>query len=186
MSFQAYLDNIKAKTGLGPDEFTALARAKGLAGPDAKAGPVIAWLKQDYGLGHGHSMAIYSIVRNDGRPSPAPDDRVAKLFGGGKAKWRPLYDQIVAAAQTFGADVGISPADTYVSLVRDGKKFAIVQPAAGHLDIGIKRKGVKATTRFAEAGSWNTMVTHRARVEDAGEIDAELNAWLREAYVAAA
>jgi hypothetical protein len=70
MSFQAYLDTIKAKTGLGPDDFTTLAQAKGLAGPQVKAGAVIAWLKQDYGLGHGHSMAIYSILkRKTSRPS---------------------------------------------------------------------------------------------------------------------
>jgi hypothetical protein len=186
MSFQGYLDTIKAKTGKGPDDFRALAKAKGLVGPDLKAGQVIAWVKEDFGLGHGHGMAIFSVLKNDGGPRPAPDDKVAKVFGGGKAKWRPLFNQLSSLAQTFGGDVGVSPGNTYVSLVRDGKKFAILQPAAGHLDIGIKRKGVEATRRFAEAGSWNTMVTHRTRITDAGEIDPDLTVWLRAAYEAAA
>jgi hypothetical protein len=45
MSFQAYLDTIKAKTGKTPDDFGALAARKGLLGPDVKAGEVVAWLK---------------------------------------------------------------------------------------------------------------------------------------------
>ena len=31
MSFQAYIDNIKAKTGKGPDDFRRLAAEKGFA-----------------------------------------------------------------------------------------------------------------------------------------------------------
>ena len=56
MSYQAYLDSIKAKTGKTPAEFRALAQDKGLLAPGVKAGEVVRWLKQDYGLGHGHAM----------------------------------------------------------------------------------------------------------------------------------
>ena len=52
MSFQAYLDNIEAKTGLTPRQFIALADERGF-GPETKVTPIVAWLKQDYGLGHG-------------------------------------------------------------------------------------------------------------------------------------
>ncbi len=47
MSFQAYLDNIKAKTGKTPDDFRSLAAQKGLT----KYGEILAWLKADFGLG---------------------------------------------------------------------------------------------------------------------------------------
>jgi hypothetical protein len=63
MSFQAYLDNIKAKTGKTPADFKKLAKEKGLFKPDMKAGEIIAWLKKDFGLGHGHSMAIYAAFK---------------------------------------------------------------------------------------------------------------------------
>lgn len=68
MSFQAYIDNIKAKTGLSPDDFKKLAHEKGfLEGgqlkPDLKAGQIITWLKDDYGLGHGHAMAIFATFK---------------------------------------------------------------------------------------------------------------------------
>jgi hypothetical protein len=66
MSFQAYIDTIFAKTGKTPEDFATLAKEKGLLGPDAKAGAVIAWLKEDFGLGHGHSMAIVQCFKNMG------------------------------------------------------------------------------------------------------------------------
>jgi Domain of unknown function (DUF4287) len=63
MSFQAYLDNIKAKTGKGPEEFRKLAAKKGFLKPLAKAGVIVAWLKEEYDLGHGHAMAIYALLK---------------------------------------------------------------------------------------------------------------------------
>lgn len=53
------------------------------------------------------------------------------------------------------------------------------------MDIGIKRKGVAPTERFEVAGSWNAMVTHRVRISDPQQIDAEVIAWLQQAYAAA-
>ena len=66
MSFQAYIDNIRAKTGKGPDDFIQLANEKGLLKPGAKAAAIVAWLKEDFGLGHGHSMAIYKLFKDAG------------------------------------------------------------------------------------------------------------------------
>jgi hypothetical protein len=68
MSFQAYLDNIKAKTGKGPDDFRHLARQKGFMQndelkPGVKAGEIVNWLKIDFQLGHGHAMAIYALFK---------------------------------------------------------------------------------------------------------------------------
>ncbi len=72
MSFQAYLDTIKKKTGKSPEQFRKLADKKGLLLPNAKAGDVLSWLKADFGLGHGHAMA--STQRSNGllsRSSPS-------------------------------------------------------------------------------------------------------------------
>ena len=60
MSFQAYIDNIKAKTGKTPEDFKKLAKKKGLLSPGVKAMQIANWLKEDFGLGHGHAMAIYA------------------------------------------------------------------------------------------------------------------------------
>jgi hypothetical protein len=63
MSFQAYLDNIQMKTGKTPNEFIALAKEKGFTDSEAKAGVIIAWLKEEYGLGHGHAMALVHVIK---------------------------------------------------------------------------------------------------------------------------
>lgn len=64
MSFQAYLDNIEAKTGKTPNDFIVLAKAKGFDEPSTKAGVIVAWLKEDFGLGHGHAMALVHAIKH--------------------------------------------------------------------------------------------------------------------------
>ena len=71
MSFQAYLDNIKVKTGKSADDFKKLAEKKGftkrgLMKPEIKAGEIVKWLKSDFGLGHGHAMAIVAVLKGRG------------------------------------------------------------------------------------------------------------------------
>ena len=68
MSFQAYLDNIKTKTGKTPEDFIKLAEQKGFLNKGKliegiKAGQIISWLKEDFKLGHGHAMAIYAVFK---------------------------------------------------------------------------------------------------------------------------
>ena len=182
MTYQAYLDSIKAKTGKTPDDFRKLAAEKGLT----KYPEIMAWLKSDFGLGHGHANVIAQLLANPEARKITPDERVAKLFAGKKEKWRKDYDALVAKLAGFGADVRVAPTNTYISLLRGGNKFGIIEPSAPErLDIGIKLKGVAPTERFEAAGSWNNMVTHRVRISDPNQIDVEVLAWLKQAYDAA-
>jgi hypothetical protein len=68
MSFQAYINNIEAKTGKGAAEFRELAEQKGFTQngelkPATKAGDIVKWLKDDFDLGHGHAMAIFALLK---------------------------------------------------------------------------------------------------------------------------
>lgn len=68
MSFQAYIDNIKTKTGKSPEDFKKIAEQKGfiIAGklnPKIKATEITNWLKADFDLGHGHAMAIFATFK---------------------------------------------------------------------------------------------------------------------------
>lgn len=68
MSFQAYLDNIEAKTGKKPADFKALATEQGFLvdgaiKPGVKATQITNWLKEEYELGHGHAMAVYAWLK---------------------------------------------------------------------------------------------------------------------------
>lgn len=69
MSFQAYLNNIKAKTGKSPEDFRKLAEQKGFTKngqikPAVKAGEIVKWLKDEFDLGHGHAMAVYALLKD--------------------------------------------------------------------------------------------------------------------------
>lgn len=66
MSFQAYIDNIKAKTGKTPEDFIKIAEKKGLTKPGVKAGEIVDWLKNDFDLGRGHAMALYAVFKSKG------------------------------------------------------------------------------------------------------------------------
>ena len=68
MSFQAYLNTIKSKTGKGPEDFRKMAEEKGFSQdgelkPGIKAGEIVDWLKEEFELGHGHAMAIYALLK---------------------------------------------------------------------------------------------------------------------------
>ena len=67
MSFQAYLDNIQAKTGKSLKDFQTLAEKKGFVKngkleAGIKAGQIVECLKTDFDLGHGHAMAMYAFL----------------------------------------------------------------------------------------------------------------------------
>lgn len=68
MSFQAYLDNIEAKTGKTPDQFRqwgvdrGFSTGQGLA-EGIKVGAIVAVLKDEFSLGHGHAMAIVALLK---------------------------------------------------------------------------------------------------------------------------
>ena len=61
MSFQAYLDAVETKTGHTPRELIKLAEQRGLDA-STKAGPILEWLKEEYGLGRGHGMAVVHVI----------------------------------------------------------------------------------------------------------------------------
>ncbi len=66
MSFQAYIDNIQAKTGKTPKELKDAAEKAGVYSPNMKAGDLVKFLADKYGLGHGHSMAIWAVFKQEG------------------------------------------------------------------------------------------------------------------------
>lgn len=70
MSYQAYLDNIEKQTGKTPNEIIELSKQKGFS-DQTKGGEIVAWLKEDLGLGHGHAMAMAGVIKN----GPAISDK---------------------------------------------------------------------------------------------------------------
>ncbi|HEV2317642.1 MAG TPA: DUF4287 domain-containing protein [Thermoplasmata archaeon] len=59
MTYKAYIDNIRAKTGKGPEYYQGEAQRLGLS----KYGELLKWLKTDCGLGHGHANAMILYIQ---------------------------------------------------------------------------------------------------------------------------
>ena len=66
MSFQAYIDNLKTKTGKTPEDFKNQMDQEGILRSDMKATELVLWLKENYQLGHGHAMAIWAVFKSKG------------------------------------------------------------------------------------------------------------------------
>ena len=110
------------------------------------------------------------------------DEKISQLFNGNKSGWRTTYDGLLRKINKFGSDVTVSPTNSYISILRQGRKFAIVQATSDRLDIGIKLKGIPSKGRLEESGAWNAMVTHRVQIDNPRQIDAEVISWLHQAY----
>ena len=168
--------NIEAQTGRSVDAWADLLRE----GPLTKHGEMVAWLKAEHGLSHGHANHIAKAAL-----APPPDaggDPVAHLFEGEKAHLRPLYDALIAAALACGPDVEVAPKKANVSL-RRAKQFALIQPTTKtRVDLGLILKGREPAGRLEASGSFNAMFTHRVKLGAVAEADDEVRGWLREAY----
>ena len=68
INLPAYFETIKKKTGKTSADFKNLAKQKGFIAdgvlkPTVKATEIFNWLKNDYGLGRGHAMAVYHSLK---------------------------------------------------------------------------------------------------------------------------
>ena len=170
--------NYEKNTGKPLEAWIDIARKAKLA----KHGEIVKMLKDRHGMGHGYANLVAQRVLAGDAPAPGGEDLVEAQYAGKKAPLRPLYDQLAKAVGKFGADVELAPKKTYVSL-RRSKQFALVQPSTPErLDVGINLKGAAPGGRLEASGSFNAMVSHRVRVTDSKDIDAELLGWLRAVY----
>jgi predicted transport protein len=178
---QAMIANLKARTGKDLEGWKRIAKASG----ETKHGKIVAHLKAEHGLGHGYANLVAHMFLETGAINADAGDLVAEQYGGAKSALRPWYDTLSKAIGAFGSDVEFAPKKAYVSL-RRAKQFGLIQPStAARMDIGLVLKGVAPSARLEAAGSWNSMCTHRVRLEDPKAIDKELIAWIRQAYEAA-
>ena len=182
---QTQLQNIQTRTGKTLDELFALIRESGLA----KHGQILQMLKRDLGMGHGDANALAGAYLKAGEQGGAPageaspDDVLAAIYAGPKAELRPIHDTLMAAFAALGP-FEVAPKKGYVSLRRN-KQFATVGPTTKtRVDVGLNMKGVPPTGRLIELPSGG-MCQYRVSLTEAGEVDAQLMAWVEQAYAGA-
>jgi len=182
---KAMAENLKKNTGKSLAQWAKVAKASGLT----KHGDVVRFLKTKHELGHGYANLIAHEAKGSAgaasnRTASADGDLVEAQYAGPKADLKPIYDALIKKVEAFGTDIEIAPKKAYVSL-RRSKQFALIQPSTKtRIDVGINLKELpkNATERLEVSGSFNSMVSHRVRVEGVKGVDKELIAYLREAY----
>jgi len=172
---QSQIRNIESTYGRSIDEWIALIAATGLQ----RHGQIVAWLKSEHGLSHGAANRV-ALVALDAAAPPAPEDPVAALYADRPAEIRAINDRIWDVVERLG-DVEVAPKKGYVSL-RHRTQFAMIKPAAKHVDLGLILPGAPVTERLESAATFNALFTHRVRVRSEADVNDELKGWIRAAY----
>lgn len=176
----AMVANMKVKTGKTLPQWVTIAKKSKLD----KHGKIVAHLKTDHGMTHGFANLVAMTMLKGGDPTRAADgdELVDTQYKGAKADLRPIYDALIKKIAKLGKDVELAPKKAYVSL-RRSKQFGLIQPSTKtRVDLGLNLKGVKPTKRLEASGSFNSMVSHRVRLESTKDINAELLGWIKQAY----
>lgn len=176
---QTMIDNMPEKTGKSLQEWFTLLKKSGLG----KHGEMMKLIKGEYGVTHGFANMIVLLYRQQDAGGPmAEDDLVAQQYAGPKAALKPLYDEIIKTVEGFGQDVEIAPKKAYVSL-RRSKQFGLVQPSTkDRLDLGLVLKDVAPAGALEGSGSFNSMCSHRIRLQNRSDFDQDVKKWLQQAY----
>jgi uncharacterized protein DUF5655/uncharacterized protein DUF4287 len=177
---QSQIQNIEAKYGRSIDEWVELIRVSGRT----RHGEIVVMLKTDYGLNHGAANRVALVAMDALAPKAATMDPEAVLYAGAKGALLPIHARLMETVLGLGPDIEVAPKKGYLSL-RRRKQFAMIQPAARHVDVGLVEPARPVDARFESAATFNALFTHRVRVRSVDEVDRELVAWLTAAYEAA-
>jgi len=175
---QSQLRNIDATYGRSIDDWIELIRVSGLT----RHGDIVAMLKTDHGLSHGAANRVALVALDALRPKV--DGQPAGSMDAGNASLMPIHARLMEAVHRLGSDGEIAPKKGYLSL-RRRKQFAMLRPAAKHIDVGLILPGCPVTERLESAATFNALFTHRVRVRSTADVDDELVGWLTEAYLRA-
>jgi hypothetical protein len=183
-ALQSQLRNIEETSGRSMDAWVALIDASG----HRRHGEIVSWLKAEHGLTHGsaHRLALVAIDRlsaSSGGSDPAstPED---VLYPQSRRHLLPIHKALMGVVRGFGDDVEVAPKKGYLSL-RRRKQFAMLQPAANHVDVGVILPDAVTGERLESAATFNALFSNRVRVRSLDDVDADLTGWLRAAYDAA-
>jgi predicted transport protein len=137
----------------------------------------------EQGLSSNHASAVLWWEKHGAAIEAGGEPLIERQYSGGKERLRQIYDRVAEVVAALGDDVEPGPRGTYVSFGRP-KQFALVQPSTKtRVDLGLRLPGSPYTGRLIEAGSFGSgNITHKVALSSPDEVDAELEAWLREAY----
>ena len=184
---QKWIAELKTKTGRSLEEW--LKHIKKAAPADEKERR--AWLKDEHGLGTNTAWWLAERSLGKGEESGDPDlylqqaeHDVDKMFSGGKAGLRPLYDKLLKLGLKTGKEAKACPCQTIVPLYRN-HVFAQIKPTTQtRIDMGFALGDMKPKGRLIDTGGFakKDRITHRIPITSVNDIDDEVKHWLKVAY----
>ena len=182
-----WVATLQEKTGRSLDEWLELVKKSGPPTEKERRD----WLKKEHGLGTNSAWWIAERAEGKGAETDDPDaylraaeGHVEKMYSGGKAGLRPIYDALLKLGLALGKDVKACPCQTIVPLYRN-QVFAQIKPATRtRIDFGFALGARQAEGRLIDTGGYakKDRITHRIPISSLKEIDEEVGKWLRIAY----
>ncbi len=183
------IEELPAKTGNSLEQWIKLIQRMGGTTVEER----LEWLKREHGMETNSAWWIAERA-SAGATHTADDDPetylqaakqyVDKMYSGGKAGLRPIYDKLLGLGLSLGDDVKACPCQTIVPFYRK-HVFAQLKPTTRtRLDLGLALRDAPFTDRLIDTGGLakKDCITHRIGIGSLKEIDAEVKRWLMAAY----
>jgi hypothetical protein len=173
--------NLPAKTGKSFEQWVKLAtRRRASTRQECRD-----WLMKAHGLGRNTADIIVSEVCQPGGSTVYEDGQalVDAMYAGAKTGLRPIYDALVKAVRKLGPDAELTPCKTYVG-ARRKRQFALIRPTTPkRVDLGLALSDTEPQGRLEDAKSLgNERIKRIIKIASVGDIDAEVERWLKAAY----
>ncbi|HKR60733.1 MAG TPA: DUF5655 domain-containing protein [Pyrinomonadaceae bacterium] len=184
---QKWIAELKEKTGRSVDEWMRYLKKNGPKDEKARR----EWLKTEHGLGTNSAWWLAERAEGKGSLDDDPDaylksaeGYVDKMFSGGKAELRHIYDALLKLGLSVGKEAKACPCQTIVPLYRN-HVFAQIKPTTRtRIDFGFALGDTKAKGRLIDTGGYakKDRITHRIEITSLKDIDDEVKRWLKVAY----
>ena len=184
---QKWIAELKTKTGRSLEEWLKLIKKEGPAEEKERRD----WLREKHG--QNTMTATWLAERSAGKGAEMEDPDlylesaerdVDRMFSGGKAHLRPVYDALLKVGLKTGNEAKACPCTTIVPLYRN-HVFAQIKPATQtRIDMGFALGDMKPTGRLIDTGGFakKDRITHRIPIASLDDIDDEVKHWLKIAY----
>ena len=186
---QKWVAELKEKTGRSLEEWIALVKKDGPIGHMAR----VKWLKTKHKLGHNSAWGVAERANGEGGHEDTPEAYletavryVEEQYAGPKAKFRPIYEQLLVLGKSTGNDTKACPCKTMVPLYRN-HVFAQIKPTTNsRIDMGFALAAYKGKLpkRLVDTGGLakKDRITHRMEIKAAADVGDDVKKWLKIAY----
>ena len=139
-----------------------------------------AWLSREGVSGYAQTLLVMETFGYPDFLVATAAELIARQYAD-RAHLKPVYDAIVDAATSCG-EVIVQARKTYVSLVTPRRTFARVQPATRQrIDLGLRLERQTPRGRLKRSRIHPSMPL-QVSLESPQDLDADVCAWLRQAY----